>query len=86
MGALVPHAAPSGANGSWWGRFYKHAGPNGPWAVSAAIEPHGRRCLAFGNARQRLGEPRQTASVTLSVRRDEPRTGSMYRIHSNLLS
>jgi len=30
MGTVVPHATPSGASGSWWGRFNKHAGPNGP--------------------------------------------------------
>jgi hypothetical protein len=41
-----PHAAPSGAKGPWWGRGYKHFGPNGPWPSSAAIEPYGRGSLA----------------------------------------
>ena len=27
MGAVVPHAAPSGANGFWWGPRYRHVGP-----------------------------------------------------------
>ena len=30
MRVAVPYAAPSGANGSWWVRCYKHVGPNGP--------------------------------------------------------
>ena len=46
MGAVVPHAAPSGAKDSWRGRCYRHGGPNGPLLSSAAIELHGRGCLA----------------------------------------